>query len=234
MLFIGLLAAVAADKATPSSDTASSNAGSYIDGGTWTYPSIADVLSTGFDVSANVVIDCGIAKSGHMSDCFVGEADGSRVRADDKNVGAAYLALASVDPSSIGGVQPGDRVQFHYNWSDLPHSDLKDAKRIPAISTDQTVRFKTAKWTIPSDGEKFNSRILRESVNGATLIDCMIAPDGTMKSCSILAEVPVGYGVGDFAAKGFEKFARVDPSTITGSIQPGDHYLFKLNLKSNE
>ncbi len=235
MLFIGLQAAVAAQQASSSSAAASSEAGAYIDGGTWTYPTLEQVIATSFNLGSNVVIDCGVAKTGHMTDCYVAEADGSPVKPRDKNVGVAYLAYAVVDPASIGGVQPGDRVQFHYNWTDLFHSSLQDAKKLPMASADQMARYKTSKWKIPSQMSKFDTMMLKsEYKSGAAMVDCLIAPDGTMQACTVLAEYPEGNGMGAMTAKGFQKYTSVDPATVIGGIQPGDHRTFKLNFGSVE
>jgi len=231
MLFIGLIAVMAAQQAASSSAVSSSDAGTYVDGGTWTYPTLKQVIATSFDLGSNVVIDCAIAPSGHMKDCYVGEADGSPAKPRDKNVGVAYLAYASVDPASIGGVQPGDRVQFHYLFGDLAHSDLQDAKSLPMPQTpEQRARYKGSKWKIPMDISKFDVMSLRIEQSGAAIVDCLIAPDGKMQTCNVVAEYPEGNGFGAMTAKGFMKHTSVDPATVTGGIQPGDHRTFKLNM----
>jgi hypothetical protein len=46
---------------------------------------------------------------------------------------------------------------------------------------------------------------------GSVTIDCAVKPNGRLKDCKVLKEVPEGHGYGEATIKLFLKNARVDP-----------------------
>lgn len=210
-------------------DAGVSTSAFYIEGGEWTYPALQDVVVVGFDINADATVDCAVIPSGRLSECFVTEANGKPAGKAAKNIGLAYLAHASVKPDSIeGGVQPGDRIKFRFVWNDLRHSDLSDAAKMPVVDPAMALRYKGAKWTFPKDSHLTPKLEMREAV---AVFDCMIKPDGHMSKCDLLAQAPAGTTFGKIITSLFEAEGSVDPATVEGGIQPGDHRLSKYNLE---
>lgn len=213
-------------------DDAAPATANYIEGGKWTYPTYAEVFNTRSTARGDVVIDCALAPSGHVTSCVVTLATPGTTPDTDKLIGLAYLQYASVDPASIdGGVLPGDRVKFHYSTRDLSHSDLADAAKltVSAADADMTARYQGSRWTYPPGDVMLRSYpqdAVNQAVAGTAVIDCQIAPSGAMSSCSLISESPAGYGFGDATVRVFVDNCHVDPATVADGIQPGDHHRF--------
>jgi len=207
----------------------------YIDGGKWTLPTFSQVLETGPDIRADVMLDCVLMKSGKLNNCYVAEESGLVDQDPDRTIAVAFLRYAHVDPKTVeSGVHDGDRHKFRYSWSDLSSSDLADAAKLPKVSDEIKIRYASAQWTFPT-GAKFiyPARAVSDMKRGSAVVDCIIETSGDMQTCKIVSDGPVSYGFGDAAAKTFQKLTRVDPASVIGGIQSGDHILLKANWELN-
>lgn len=222
-IIFGLIAALSAPNLALAQDApVVTEQAFYIDGGAWTYPTLAEVISGGDRFITKVDLDCALKADGSVDSCIALGADVSNDAA--KVVAAAYVRHAHVDPVSIdGGILPGDRHVFHYIWADLPHSDLADAARLPVVPPEMAARYAGATYhanpdvrvTYPHEAE-------RQTVPGVVVLNCFYAADGHFDRCDIVAEVPLGVGFGK-SAIALNLGAGVDPASVTGGVQPGDH-----------
>ena len=214
--------------------TAAQAAANYIEGGTWSYPTFIQVVATKTTVQGDVVIDCALAPSGHVTSCLVTPSTPTATPDKDKLIGLAYLQFASVDPASIdGGVQPGDRVRFHYSTKDPQHSDVADAAKLTfsAEDADLISRYEGATWAFPNGRDMFLAypdAAKAQSVSGESVIDCTIALSGALSACNLTSEKPAGYGFGEATVKLFVAHCHVDPATVAGGIHDGDRHKFTM------
>ncbi len=100
-----------------------------------------------------------------------------------------------------------------------------------AADPDMTARYQNSAWTYPTATEMadfYPAEAQAYSTNGQAVIDCMIAPSGALTTCRIISESPGGYEFGVTTVKLFLKWCHVDPATVTGGIQDGDHRTFTM------
>lgn len=219
--------AAAQDNAASSSTEATAN---YIENAPWTLPSLADIYDNASDPTANVIVDCAVLPTGHVSDCsVVSQGDPAKVETR-KAIGVAYLRRAFVDPKSIpGGILPGDRVQFHYNWPDLMVSDLAEAAVLPVMDKDIQARYAHSAWRYPSAGDMLSvypDHAAEEEISDIVDFSCRIVRNGSMAACQVLYDPRPQYGFGPVTILMFQKLTHVDPKTVAGGVQDGDYKLF--------
>ena len=104
-----------------------------------------------------------------------------------------------------------------------------------AMSADMIDRYAHASWTFPSTSEMeglYPDSAIQHRVGGQATINCTLALDGTLTACDIVSETPPGYGFGEATANAFLHSCHVDPSTVKGGVQPGDHkkFIYKWTL----
>lgn len=231
VLLISIALAAAADTAMAQAaptDTASTGA-SYVEGATWTYPSLSDILhNSGHGVSGKLSVDCALRPDGHVEGCSVTPSDDKTDAGQQNAIGAAYQQHAVVDPASIdGGIQPGDRVRFKYDFYNLPASDIAGASTLPLLDPTHAIAF--GKWSYPNAGvmsDRYPSAAANRNISGTVEIVCYAAADGSLTSCQLLAEDPSGYGFGQVTSDLFAKYTRVDPASVDGGIPNGAWHLF--------
>ncbi len=226
LLALGLLLPLsshAQDAASAAPATAS-----YIEGGKWNYPGLDDILAAGQAIYGDVSVDCALRPNGHVEGCLVTPLD-DKTQPDQQNaIGAAYQLHATADPSSIdGGIQPGDRVRFHYDFNNLPASDIAGAAGLPLL--DPAHKVATGAWTYPTGdvmARHYPSAAVDKAVESRVVLDCRVAADGSIPACRVLAELNPDYGFGEVTADMFTRYTHVDPASVTGGIPDGAYKLF--------
>ena len=225
-----MLMSTAAFAQTAPADTASTGA-NYIEGATWTYPSLSDILSISKQrLGAYVNVDCAIKFDGHVKDCSVIPLS-EGIDAEMANaIKGAYQQRAVVDPKSIdGGIQPGDRVRFIYNFNHLPESDVADASSLPDLSQKHSI---AGNWTFPNANvmiRNFPERAANDHIGDTLVLSCDVASDGSIPSCQLLADLEPSYGFASATVNLFIKYAHVDPASVGGGIPEGANHLFTYN-----
>lgn len=221
-LAVGLLWPVGVHAQDTAPDTAS-----YIDGGKWTYPSLSAILNYGNYLSATVTVDCALRPDGHVDDCYAAAVNDKTDKKTTNIIGSAYQQYAMVDPASIqGGILPGDRVQFHYDWTNLPASDIDDAKELPVLGLEGAT---AGTWTFPTGemmADAYPADAVQDRMGDTVMLACQIAANGSLSSCQVLADLRPKYGFGKATANMFVGYAHVDPKSVPGGIQPGAYHLF--------
>lgn len=104
-----------------------------------------------------------------------------------------------------------------------------------ATTPDMIDRYAHASWTYPDADEMagiYPNGAFENSPEGQATINCTLAADGTLTACDIVSEMPPGYGIGEATSNAFLHSCHVDPSTVKGGIQPGDHqkFIYKWSL----
>lgn len=228
-LAFGLLlppAAHAQDVSSGQTAASASDTASYIEGGKWTYPSLSGMLNYGNSFFARITVDCALLLNGHVDGCYAAALDDKTDKKTRNIIGTAYQQYAVVDPTSIqGGIQPDDRVQFHYDWTNLPASDIDDAKELPVLGSGATA----GTWSFPTGEEmaaSYPPDAVEDRVDDTVMIYCQLAPNGSLSSCQVLADLRPKYGFGKATANLFVGYSHVDPATVSGGIQPGAYHLF--------
>lgn len=223
----------ASQNAASSAEALSSSgesAANYIEGAQWTYPSLADIFANTRFAAAEVIVDCAILPTGHLANCSVISQGKPADIETRKAIGVAYLRHAVVDPKTIdGGIQPGDRVRFHYDWHNLPASDLADASRFPRFDDADGTRYVHSVWTYPpanKAAQYYPERASSERVGDSVVLYCEIKTDGSLTACQVINDQHPEYGFGLNTAEMFEKYCHVAPASVDGGIKKGDYKLF--------
>ena len=99
----------------------------------------------------------------------------------------------------------------------------------PVTAHPDAVYISTGKWTYPSATQikaLYPERAEKFERTGKATIDCLIAADGIILACDIVAEDPKEYGFGLATATMFILYAHVKPDTVEGGLQPNSRKAF--------